>query len=220
MPRVGPVANRRGNVRAVRPIDLYGLGWGSQSRAPPGTWAPLGFASLREHLAGAGAGALFAGATICRVRSWMSAWVFLLLGGMDSIVFGPIRWCVWSFRLSSPLRLPHLQFLFVCLFSRLCSMVEAMIMPMIMEAMIMPCPRSCLALDQVLPLILACLCCSIHASHHPLTRHHSFLSCSPIATLGSSVPRARGLLLLHVLPLPAHIPPHPHFVLSPAPAHG
>ena len=49
-----------------------------------------------------------------RVRSWMSAWVFLLLGGMDSIVFGPIRWCVWSFRLSSPLRLPHLKFLFVC----------------------------------------------------------------------------------------------------------
>ena len=41
-------------------------------------------------------------------------WVFLLLGGMDSIVFGPIRWCVWSFRLSSPLRLPHLKFLFVC----------------------------------------------------------------------------------------------------------
>ena len=61
------------------------------------------------------AGALFAGATICRVRSWMSAWVFLLLGGMDSVVFGPIRWCVWSFRLSSPLRLPHLKFLFVCL---------------------------------------------------------------------------------------------------------
>ena len=59
------------------------------------------------------AGDLFAGATICRVRSWMSAWVFLLLGGMDSIVFGPIRWCVWSFRLSSPLRLPHLKFLFV-----------------------------------------------------------------------------------------------------------
>ena len=33
---------------------------------------------------------------------------------MDSIVFGPIRWCVWSFRPSSPLRLPHLKFLFVC----------------------------------------------------------------------------------------------------------
>ena len=64
------------------------------------------------------AGALFAGATICRVRSWMSAWVFLLLGGMDSIVFGPIRWCVWSFRLSSPLWLPHLKFLFVCLFDK------------------------------------------------------------------------------------------------------
>ena len=37
------------------------------------------------------------------------------IGGMDSIVFGPIRWCVWSFRPSSPLRLPHLKFLFVCL---------------------------------------------------------------------------------------------------------
>ena len=36
---------------------------------------------------------------------------------MDSIVFGPIRWCVWSFRPSSPLRLPHLKFLFVCLFN-------------------------------------------------------------------------------------------------------
>ena len=36
---------------------------------------------------------------------------------MDSIVFGPIRWCVWSFRLSSPLRLPHLKFLFVCLYT-------------------------------------------------------------------------------------------------------
>ena len=53
---------------------------------------------------------------VCRVRSWMSAWVFLLLGGMESIVFGPIRWCVWSFRPSSPLRLPHLKFLFVCLY--------------------------------------------------------------------------------------------------------
>ena len=35
---------------------------------------------------------------------------------MESIVFGPIRWCVWSFRPSSPLRLPHLKCLFVCLF--------------------------------------------------------------------------------------------------------
>ena len=42
------------------------------------------------------------------------ALLVLLLGGMDSIVFGPIRWCVWSFRLSSPLRLPHLKFF--CLF--------------------------------------------------------------------------------------------------------
>ena len=56
---------------------------------------------------------------VCCVRSWMSAWVFLLLGGMDSIVFGPIRWCVWSFRPSSPLRLPHLKFLFVCLLNHI-----------------------------------------------------------------------------------------------------
>ena len=34
----------------------------------------------------------------------------------SSRVTGPIRWCVWSFRLSSPLRLPHLNFLFVCLY--------------------------------------------------------------------------------------------------------
>ena len=27
-------------------------------------------------------------------------------------MFGPIRWCVWSFRPSSPLRLPHLKFFF------------------------------------------------------------------------------------------------------------
>ena len=44
-------------------------------------------------------------------------WVFLLNGGVGSIaVFGPIRWCVWSFRPSSPLQLPRLQF-FVCLFA-------------------------------------------------------------------------------------------------------
>jgi len=54
--------------------------------------------------------------TVCTLRRWISAWVFLLIGGVESIVFGPIRWCVWSFRPSSPLRLPHLKFLFVCLF--------------------------------------------------------------------------------------------------------
>ena len=41
--------------------------------------------------------------------------VFLLIGGVAFIVFGPIRWSVWSFRPSSPLRLPHLKS-FVCLF--------------------------------------------------------------------------------------------------------
>jgi len=41
-----------------------------------------------------------------------------VIGGVASIVFGPIRWCVWSFRPSSPLQLPHLKFLFVCLCGR------------------------------------------------------------------------------------------------------
>ena len=49
------------------------------------------------------------------LRSWMYAWVFLLLGGVASIVFGSKRRCVWPFRPSSPLRLPHLKFLFVYL---------------------------------------------------------------------------------------------------------
>ena len=48
------------------------------------------------------------------VICWLYAWVFLLIGGVESIVFGPTRWCVWSFRPSSPLRLPHLKCLFVC----------------------------------------------------------------------------------------------------------
>ena len=63
----------------------------------------------------------------------MSAWVFLLLGGMDSIVFGPIRWCVWSFRPSSPLRLPHLKFLFVfvCFCDGSCiDQVEVVVLPL------------------------------------------------------------------------------------------
>ena len=80
----------------------------TQNKKHSRCWICVAAASSWSH-----AGALFAGATICRVRSWMSAWVFLLLGGMDSIVFGPIRWCVWSFRLSSPLRLPHLKFFFL-----------------------------------------------------------------------------------------------------------
>ena len=39
-----------------------------------------------------------------------------LLVDMEPIVFGSIRWCVWSVRPSSPLQLPHLKCLFVCLF--------------------------------------------------------------------------------------------------------
>ena len=43
--------------------------------------------------------------SVCNVY----AWIFLLIGGVESIVFGPIRWCVWLFWLSSPLRLLHLK---------------------------------------------------------------------------------------------------------------
>ena len=39
-----------------------------------------------------------------------------LLQAHIAIVFGSIRWCVWSFRPSSPLRLPHLK----CLLLLLC----------------------------------------------------------------------------------------------------
>ena len=44
--------------------------------------------------------------------AWIHVSVSVLLGwwsGSHSIVFGSIRWCVWSFRPSSPLRLPHLK---------------------------------------------------------------------------------------------------------------
>ena len=34
---------------------------------------------------------------------------YCVVGGLEAIVFGSIRWCVWSFRPSSPLRLPHLK---------------------------------------------------------------------------------------------------------------
>ena len=47
---------------------------------------------------------------------YMFRYQYCLVGGLEAIVFGPIRWCVWSFRPSSPLRLPHLKCLFVCLF--------------------------------------------------------------------------------------------------------
>ena len=48
---------------------------------------------------------------------YMFWYQYCLVGGLEAIVFGSIRWCVWSFRPSSPLRLPHLNFLFVCLLS-------------------------------------------------------------------------------------------------------
>ena len=41
---------------------------------------------------------------------------YCLVGGLEAIVFGSIRWCVWSFRPSSPLRLPHLKCLLLLLF--------------------------------------------------------------------------------------------------------
>ena len=46
---------------------------------------------------------------------YMFRYQYCLVGGLEAIVLGSIRWCVWSFRPSSPLRLPHLKFLFVCL---------------------------------------------------------------------------------------------------------
>ena len=42
--------------------------------------------------------------------AWIHVSVSVLLGwSLDAIVFGSIRWCVWSVRPSSPLRLPHLK---------------------------------------------------------------------------------------------------------------
>ena len=40
---------------------------------------------------------------------------YCLIGGLEAIVFGAIRWCVWSCRPSSPLRLPHLKCLLLLL---------------------------------------------------------------------------------------------------------
>ena len=39
----------------------------------------------------------------------MFRYQYCLVGGLEAIVFGSLRWCVWSFRPSSPLRLPHLK---------------------------------------------------------------------------------------------------------------
>ena len=40
---------------------------------------------------------------------YMFRYQYCLVGGLEAIVFGSIRWYVWSFRPSSPLRLPHLK---------------------------------------------------------------------------------------------------------------
>ena len=40
---------------------------------------------------------------------YMFRYQYCLVGGLAAIVLGSIRWCVWSFRPSSPLRLPHLK---------------------------------------------------------------------------------------------------------------
>ena len=47
--------------------------------------------------------------------SWIDSWLsgYFSVGGLESIVIGSIRWCVWSLRPSSPLWLPHLNCLFV-----------------------------------------------------------------------------------------------------------
>ena len=46
---------------------------------------------------------------------YMFRYQYYLVGGLKAIVFGSIRWCVWSFRPSSPLRLPHLKCLLLLL---------------------------------------------------------------------------------------------------------
>ena len=40
---------------------------------------------------------------------YMFRYQYCLVGGMEPIVLGSIRWCVWSVRPSSPWRLPHLK---------------------------------------------------------------------------------------------------------------
>ena len=46
---------------------------------------------------------------------WIPGWVSLYVGGRESLVFGSIRWCVWSFRPSTPLQLPYLSVCYVLL---------------------------------------------------------------------------------------------------------
>ena len=46
---------------------------------------------------------------------YMFRYQYCLVGGLEAIVLGSIRWCVWSFRPSSPLRLPHLKCLLLLL---------------------------------------------------------------------------------------------------------
>ena len=49
---------------------------------------------------------------------YMFRYQYCLVGGLEAIVLGSIRWCVWSFRPSSPLRLPHLKCLLLLLLSK------------------------------------------------------------------------------------------------------
>ena len=46
---------------------------------------------------------------------YMFRYQYCYVGGLEAIVFGSIRWCFWSFRPSSPLRLPHLKCLLLLL---------------------------------------------------------------------------------------------------------
>ena len=38
------------------------------------------------------------------LAGYMFRFQYCVVGGLEDIVFGPIQWCVWSFRPSSPLR--------------------------------------------------------------------------------------------------------------------
>ena len=49
---------------------------------------------------------------------YMFRYQYCLVGGLEATVFGSIRWCVWSFRPSSPLRLPHLKCLLLLLWTQ------------------------------------------------------------------------------------------------------
>jgi len=60
-----------------------------------------------------GALQLVSGVVMLKFPRWIHGWVSLSVGGLESIVFGSIRWCGWSFRPSSSLRLAHLKSLFV-----------------------------------------------------------------------------------------------------------